>query len=744
MFRLTNLGRVLANSIGQTPVKSSTPASGVIQNQQNRENTGGPPAKLECFVDGKKVLVDPGTTVLQAAAMVGVEIPRFCYHERLSIAGNCRMCLVEVEKSAKPVAACAMPVMNGWQIKTNSDFTRKAREGVMEFLLVNHPLDCPICDQGGECDLQDQSMAFGADRSRFTDNELTGKRAVEDKNLGPLVKTVMTRCIHCTRCVRFASEVAGCEDLGTTGRGNNMQIGTYVEKMLMSELSGNVIDLCPVGALTSKPYAFMARPWELRRTESIDVHDAVGSNIVVTHRTGEVLRILPRINEDINEEWLSDKSRFACDGLKRQRLTVPMMKDRTGELKIADWESVILTVAKVLDSTPGDQIAALVGGMADAEALVALKDLFNRLGCENLCTEESFPMEYGGTDIRSNYLFNSTIAGCEEADLVLLIGTNPRYEAPILNARLRKGWIHNALDVAVLGPDVDLSYDFEHLGDSPDALEKLANGSHPFAKKLASAKKPAIIVGSEVLQRPDGAALMANAQKLAHTVKTKSGCGSEWRVLNVLHKVASQVAALDIGYKAGPDAIKKDKPDVLFLLGADAGVITRADLPEDCFVIYQGHHGDKGAELADVVLPGAAYTEKQSTYVNMEGRAQQTIAALTPPGQARVDWKIIRAISEVLGETLPYDTIQELRVRLNQIAPNLTRYGLVEEANFFAQAAEMAALQDKLAVSKDPIDVTQKILTDYYMTNSISRASPTMAKCVQTVKAHLDAGYKKE
>jgi len=573
MFRFTNLGRVLANSIGQTPVKSTTPASGVIQNQQNRENTGGPPAKLECFVDGKKVLVDPGTTVLQAAAMVGVEIPRFCYHERLSIAGNCRMCLVEVEKSAKPVAACAMPVMNGWQIKTNSDFTRKAREGVMEFLLVNHPLDCPICDQGGECDLQDQSMAFGADRSRFTDNEFTGKRAVEDKNLGPLVKTVMTRCIHCTRCVRFASEVAGCE---------------------------------------------------------------------------------------------------------------------------------------------------------------------------NLCTEESFPMEYGGTDIRSNYLFNSTIAGCEEADLVFLIGTNPRYEAPILNARLRKGWIHNALDVAVLGPDVDLSYDFEHLGDSPDALEKLANGSHPFAKKLASAKKPAIIVGSEVLQRPDGAALMANAQKLAHTVKTKSGCEAGWRVLNVLHKVASQVAALDIGYKAGPDAIKKDKPDVLFLLGADAGVITRADLPEDCFVIYQGHHGDKGAELADVVLPGAAYTEKQATYVNMEGRAQQTIAALTPPGQARVDWKIIRAISEVLGETLPYDTIQELRVRLNQVAPNLTRYGLVEEANFFAQAAEMAALQDKLAVSKDPIDVTQKILTDYYMTNSISRASPTMAKCVQTVKAHLDAGYKKE
>lgn len=714
------------------------------QQQQTRGNAGGAPEKIECFVDGKKVLVDPGTTVLQAAAMVGVEIPRFCYHERLSIAGNCRMCLVEVEKAAKPVAACAMPVMKGWSIKTNSDFTRKAREGVMEFLLVNHPLDCPICDQGGECDLQDQSMAFGSDRSRFTDNEFVGKRAVEDKNLGPLVKTVMTRCIHCTRCVRFASEVAGCEDLGTTGRGNNMQIGTYVEKMLMSEMSGNVIDLCPVGALTSKPYAFMARPWELRRTESIDVHDAVGSNIVVTHRTGEVLRILPRINEDINEEWLSDKSRFACDGLKRQRLTVPMMKDSSGELKVVDWEDVIITIAKVLDSTPGDQIAALAGGMADAEALVALKDLMNRLGCENLCTEESFPMEYGGTDIRSNYLLNTTITGCEEADLVLLIGTNPRYEAPILNARLRKGWIHNELDVGVLGPEVDLSYDYEHLGTSTEALQKLGDGTHPFAKKLAAAKRPAVIVGSEMLHRSDAAAVMANVQKLAQNARVQSGCGSSWRVLNVLHKVAGQVAALDIGYKAGVSAIKEQKPDVLFLLGADAGKITRADLPDNCFVIYQGHHGDKGAELADLILPGAAYTEKQATYVNMEGRAQQTIAALTPPGMARVDWKIIRALSEVLGETLPYDTIQEVRARLNQVSPNLTRYGLVEEANFFAQAAELASTQKKLALSKDPIDVSQKILTDFYMTDAISRASPTMAKCVQAVKQQLDKGYKKE
>lgn len=741
MYRFTCLTRILANGINQASSKTTTTAS----SQQQQRNQSSGPEKIECFVDDKKVLVDPGTTVLQAAAMVGVEIPRFCYHERLSIAGNCRMCLVEVEKSAKPVAACAMPVMKGWKIKTNSDFTRKAREGVMEFLLVNHPLDCPICDQGGECDLQDQSMAFGSDRSRFTDNEFTGKRAVEDKNLGPLVKTVMTRCIHCTRCVRFASEVAGCEDLGTTGRGNDMQIGTYVEKMLMSELSGNVIDLCPVGALTSKPYAFMARPWETRRTESIDVHDAVGSNIVVTHRTGEVLRILPRINEDINEEWLSDKSRFACDGLKRQRLTVPMMKNNMGELTACTWEDVIVTVAKVLDTTAGDRMAAVAGGLADAEALVATKDLMNRLGCETLCTEETFPMDAGvGTDLRSNYLFNTSIAKVEEADLVLLIGTNPRYEAPILNARIRKGWIHNELDVGVVGPQVDLTYEYEHLGDSANVVQQLGSGNHPFAKKLASAKKPVVIIGSECLQRSDGGALLANVQKLALDVRAKSGCGESWRVLNVLHRVAGQVAALDIGYQAGAAAIRQLKPDVLFMLGADSGAVTRADLSKDAFVIYQGHHGDKGAEMADVVLPGAAYTEKQATFVNMEGRAQQTIAALTPPGMARVDWKIIRAISEVIGETLPYDTIQDIRGRLNQVSPNLTRYGLLEEANFFAQAAQLSAAQKSTAaLSKEPIDVSQKILTDFYMTDSISRASPTMAKCVQAVKHQMTQKYVK-
>ena len=574
-----------AASVASTTVSRNSAA--LITGQSKRTLAGPPPApkKIECFIDGKKVLVDPGTTVLQAAAMVGVEIPRFCYHDRLSIAGNCRMCLVEVEKSAKPVAACAMPVMNGWKIKTNSDFTRKAREGVMEFLLVNHPLDCPICDQGGECDLQDQSMAFGSDRSRFTDNEYTGKRAVEDKNLGPLVKTVMTRCIHCTRCIRFASEVAGCEDLGTTGRGNNMQIGTYVDKMLLTEMSGNVIDLCPVGALTSKPYAFMARPWETRKTESIDVHDAVGSNITITHRTGEVLRIMPRMNEEINEEWLDDKSRFACDGLKRQRLTVPLMKDNQGELKPCAWEDAIVSVAKVLDSTPADRMAAIAGGLVDAESLVALKDLMNRLGCETLTTEEAFPMD--SADLRSNYLLNTTIAGIEEADLVLLIGTNPRYEAPIVNSRLRKCWIHNELNVGYVGPKVDLTYDVEHLGDNVDIVAKLADGTHPFAKKLAQAKRPVVVVGSECLQRPDGGAILSNVQKLAQGAKVKSGAPAEWKVLNVLHRVASQVAALDIGYQAGVSSVLEAKPDVLYLLGADAGAVTRADLPPNAFVIYQ-------------------------------------------------------------------------------------------------------------------------------------------------------------
>ncbi|XP_063227518.1 NADH-ubiquinone oxidoreductase 75 kDa subunit, mitochondrial [Bacillus rossius redtenbacheri] len=701
--------------------------------------TGGP-EKLEVFVDDKRVLVDPGTTVLQAAAMVGVEIPRFCYHERLSVAGNCRMCLVEVEKSPKPVAACAMPVMKGWRIKTDSEMTRKAREGVMEFLLVNHPLDCPICDQGGECDLQDQSMAFGSDRSRFTDINYSGKRAVEDKDVGPLIKTVMTRCIHCTRCIRFASEVAGVDDLGTTGRGADMQVGTYVEKMFLSELSGNVIDLCPVGALTSKPYAFTARPWETRKTDSIDVLDAVGSNIVVTTRTGEVLRILPRVNEEINEEWLSDKSRFACDGLKRQRLVTPMVKNNRGELVAVDWEDALVTVAKVLKSVPGDSIAAVAGGLADAESLIALKDLMNRLGSEAVCTEQTFPLEGSGSDLRSNYLLNNRIAGVEEADLVLLIGTNPRFEAPLFNSRIRKSYLHNELDVALIGPPVDLTYEYEHLGDSAEVLRQLAAGDHVFAQRLAAARRPLVVLGSAQLSRPDGSAILALAQQVAQSLALKSGAPQGWKVLNVLQSVASQVAALDLGYKSSVAEIRAKPPRVLYLLGADEQVLSRSDLAPDTFVIYQGHHGDAGAAMADAVLPGAAYTEKQASYVNTEGRAQQTVVAVTPPGLAREDWKIIRALSEIVGKSLPYDTLQEIRDRLAEVSPSITRYGDVEEANYFKQAMELSKLV-KQPISSSPLDVKQKQLEDFFMTDTISRASPTMAKCIQAVLKQKQSKY---
>ncbi|XP_055682519.1 NADH-ubiquinone oxidoreductase 75 kDa subunit, mitochondrial [Lutzomyia longipalpis] len=685
------------------------------------------PEKIEVFVDDKPVLVDPGTTILQAAAMVGVEIPRFCYHERLAVAGNCRMCLVEVEKMPKPAAACAMPVMKGWRIKTDSELTRKARESVMEFLLMNHPLDCPICDQGGECDLQDQAMAFGSDRSRFTDIDHSGKRAVEDKDIGPLVKTIMTRCIHCTRCIRFASEVAGVDDLGTTGRGNDMQVGTYVEKLFMSELSGNIIDLCPVGALTSKPYSFVARPWEIRKVDSVDVLDAIGSNIVVSTRTGEVMRILPRENEEINEEWLADKSRFACDGLKRQRLIAPMLRMPSGELQPVEWESALIQVAKRIQAASG-KVAGVAGSLADVEAMVALKDLLNRNGSEVLCTEQSFPTDGSGTDLRSSYILNASIAAVEEADLVLLVGTNPRYEAPLLNTRLRKGFVHNELNVGLVGPKVDLSYDYEHLGNDANTLSQIISGSHPFAAKLKAAKRPLVIVGADQLTRKDGKAILANLQTFANQLQA----GKDWKVFNVLQRNASQVGALDVGYAPGVEKLKEAQPQVVFLLNADGGAVTRESLPKGCFIVYQGHHGDAGAQIADAVLPGAAYTEKQATYVNTEGRAQQTLLAVTPPGMAREDWKIIRALSEILSTPLPYDTLDEMRNRMEDIAPHLVRHGHRETNNFTKEASELG----KGAAQRidGPIDVAQKSLQDYFMTDPISRASPTMAKCIAAVK----------
>uniref|UniRef100_A0A1B0AHV7 NADH-ubiquinone oxidoreductase 75 kDa subunit, mitochondrial n=1 Tax=Glossina pallidipes TaxID=7398 RepID=A0A1B0AHV7_GLOPL len=691
------------------------------------------PEKFEVFVDDIPVKVAPGTTVLQAAAMVGVEIPRFCYHERLAVAGNCRMCLVEVEKSPKPVAACAMPVMKGWRIKTNSELTRKAREGVMEFLLMNHPLDCPICDQGGECDLQDQAMAFGSDRSRFTDIDHTGKRAVEDKDIGPLVKTIMTRCIHCTRCIRFASEIAGVDDLGTTGRGNDMQIGTYVEKLFLTELSGNVIDLCPVGALTNKPYSFVARPWEIRKISSIDVLDAVGSNIVVSTRTNEVLRILPRENEDINEEWLADKSRFACDGLKRQRLVAPMVRMPNGELQAVEWEGALISVAKALKNAQG-KVAGIAGQLVDVETMVALKDLLNRNGGEILCTEQGFATKGAGTDLRSNYICNSSIAvklsftfalALEEADAVLLIGTNPRYEAPLVNTRLRKAYVHNELELASIGTNVDLSYKHQDLGEDSSLINDVCSGTHPFAKVLQSAKKPAVIIGAAVLERADGSGILATVTGFCKKLNKPN-----WNSLNVLQSNAAQTGAYDIGYQAGYQALLKAQPKVLFLLGADAGKITREQLPKDCFVVYIGSHGDNGASMADAVLPGAAYTEKTGIYVNTEGRAQQTLSAVTPPGMAREDWKIIRAISEVAGTPLPYDTIDELRNRIEDIAPHLVRLGKLEPATFSGFEEELATSK---TIDNSKVVIKLKDLRDYFMTDAISRSSPTMAKCISAV-----------
>ena len=691
------------------------------------------PKLLSVWIDDQMVQVEPSTTVLQACAAAGVEIPRYCYHERLSVAGNCRMCLVEVEKSAKPVASCAMPVMEGMKVHPHSDISKRAREGVMEFLLVNHPLDCPICDQGGECDLQDQSMTFGSDRSRFVDNAFGGKRAVEDKEIGPLVKTIMTRCIHCTRCIRFAGEVAGVEDLGTTGRGVDMQVGTYVEKMFKSELSGNVIDLCPVGALTAKPYAFTYRSWELRRTESIDVLDGVGSNIVVNTRGEHIMRVLPRLNEAVNEEWISDKTRFAFDGLFAQRLTVPLARDTTGQLRSCSWEDVLSRVSGKLVSLqkPAVEVMGVAGALADCESMVCLKDLVNRLGSEAVYTENSLNFGVTNNDLRSGYTLNAGISALEEADLVLLIGTNPRYEATLVNTRIRKGYTHNQTEVAVIGPEMDISYRHEHLGDDTNVLSKIIDGSHPFSKKFSQATHPIILIGEGVTGRKDG----SNIIKLIYKLSRKNTASeSEWKIVNYLHTTAGQVGAMDIGYNtSGLPNLSSTR--LLYLLSADCIDITRDQLSADCLVVYQGHHGDKGAHIADVILPGAAYTEKEATYVNTEGRTQVTQAAVKPPGDAREDWSIIRALSEYTGHTLSYDNIDELRERMGEVSPTLVNLDATQHSGFHQIRVELLnKTPSKQSALGTPISVKLNTLADFYMTDPISRASRTMAQCVQAVK----------
>jgi NADH-quinone oxidoreductase subunit G len=662
-------------------------------------------------IDNVEIEVAPGTSILQAAEMLGHEVPRFCFHDKLSVPANCRMCLVEVKPGPpKPQASCALSCADNMEVFTDSPMVKKARKGVMEMLLINHPLDCPICDQGGECDLQDQAVGFGFDRSRYYES----KRAVKDKNLGPLIKTVMTRCIQCTRCVRFADEVAGTAELGMMNRGEESEIGTFIEKTITTELSGNLIDVCPVGALTSKPYAFQARPWELKKTETIDVHDAVGANIRVDARGNEVMRILPRLNEDVNEEWIDDRTRFAYDGLKRQRLDRPYIRDdKTGRLRPASWDEAFAAVTAKINKSKN--VAAFAGPLADAESMVALKDL---IGTNLECRTDGTQYDVSS---RAGYLFNSTIAGIEEADAILLVGTNPRFEAAMVNARIHKTWRNRRTKIGVVGEQHNLTYPTTYIGSGPSSLEDLVKGKGAFADVLANAKKPIIIIGMGAFKRADGAAVQSLCRELAE--KFNAG-------FNVLHTAASRVAALDIGFVS--DKLNVEHMDVVYLLGVDdRETLDRID--PKAFVIYQGHHGDAGAMRADVILPGSAYTEKNGLYVNIEGRVQAAKQAVWAPGEAREDWKIIRALSGYLGRALPYDDLAQLRTR---IVKQWSHFGQVDtivpaEWKKFGGAGKVEAQP-----FTSPID-------NFYITNVITRASLTMAKCAETAAEnaarHLEA-----
>ena len=666
-------------------------------------------------VNDVEVEVEDGSTVLHACEAAGVEVPRFCYHDRLSIAGNCRMCLVDMERAPKPVASCAMPAGDGMVIRTDTDRVKKAREGVMEFLLINHPLDCPICDQGGECDLQDQAMGYGHDGSRFEEN----KRAVENKHMGPLISTVMTRCIHCTRCVRFATEVAGVPELGAIGRGENVEITTYLEKNLASELSANVIDLCPVGALTSRPYAFTARPWELSKTESIDVMDAVGSNIRVDARGSQVMRVLPRLHEDVNEEWISDKARYAIDGLRRQRLDQPYLRGANGSLHPASWDDAFKAMAAKMKKAKSSTIAAIAGDQADAESMFALKAMMQRLGSVNIdCRQDG--AKIGGS--RAGYLFNSTIAGIDDADALLIVGSNPREEAAVLNARIRRNWLSTGMPVGVVGIDSDLTYDTKHLGDDPAILSAILDGSHKFSTVLKRAKQPMIIIGMGALSREDGAAILATTRQIAEAYGVVA---KDWNGFNVLHNAAARVGGLDIDFipsKGGLDvegmykAAENKKLDFVWLLGADEVDMDRLG---DAFVVYQGHHGDKGAHGADVVLPGAAYTEKDGIYVNTEGRVQYANRAAYPPGEAKEDWAIIRAFSGHINKSIGLDSLTDVRAALFEAFPHFAERDTIANTKWskFGGRGKM-----------DSSPVTNS-LDNFHMTCAISRASETMAEC---------------
>ncbi|MRG64648.1 NADH-quinone oxidoreductase subunit G [Rhizobium pusense] len=689
-------------------------------------------AKLK--VDGKEIEVPDHFTLLQACEEAGAEVPRFCFHERLSVAGNCRMCLIEVKGGPpKPAASCAMGVRdvrggpNGElpEVFTNTPMVKKAREGVMEFLLINHPLDCPICDQGGECDLQDQAMAFGIAGSRYAEN----KRAVEDKYIGPLVKTVMNRCIHCTRCVRFTTEVAGIAELGLIGRGEDAEITTYLEQAMTSELQGNVVDLCPVGALTSKPFAFTARPWELNKTETIDVMDALGSAIRVDTRGREVMRVMPRVNEAINEEWISDKSRFIWDGLKTQRLDRPYVR-KDGRLQPATWGEAFGAIKQAVAATSGNKIGAIAGDLSSVEEMFALKSLLASLGSANVdCRQDGAALDPSLG--RASYLFNSTIEGIEQADALLIVGSNPRYEAAVLNARIRKRWRRGGFPIGVIGEAGELRYNYEYLGSGAETLSDLANGSHSFIDKLKSAKNPLIIIGQGALSRADGAAVLAAAAKLATSVGAVT---EEWNGFSVLHTAAARVGGLDIGFVPGEGGVAAAdmvaSMDVLFLLGADELDLSNKGAK---FTVYIGSHGDQGAMNADVILPGAAYTEKSGIWVNTEGRVQLGNRAGFAPGEAREDWAILRALSDVLGKKLPFDSLSALRGQLYVAHPHLAETDEIvagKASDIEALAAKTGSLVKSAFASP---------VKDFYLTNPIARASAVMAECSALARNNFQA-----
>jgi NADH-quinone oxidoreductase subunit G len=678
-------------------------------------------------VNGVEVEFDPGMTVLQVAELAGEEIPRFCYHERLSIAGNCRMCLVEVKPGPpKPQASCALPAAEGQEIFTNTPMVKKAREGVMEFLLINHPLDCPICDQGGECDLQDQSVAYGKGDSRYEEN----KRAVEEKYLGPTIKTFMTRCIQCTRCVRFTTEVAGIAEMGMISRGENAEITSYLEKAVSSELSGNVNDLCPVGALTHRPWSFNYRPWELTKTETIDVMDALGAHIRIDNRGPAVLRALPRTKEDINEEWLTDKSRYAVDGLARQRLDTPYVR-RNGKLEAVSWDEALKAVAAKLTTTAPGKMGVIAGDLCDAETMKAARDLFYAFGVTNLdCRQDGAKIgPVTQATPRESWLFNSGIAGIEEADAILLVGTDLRHEASLINARIRKSWLKGAVSVGVIGEPYDLTYDYTHLGVGPKALKDFKK--HDFRRVLANAKTPAILVGSGAINGDDGAAVLRELADVADSCEVvKDG----WNGFNIVHTAASRVAGLDLGFVPVGEALDASQMirggvDLLFLLGADE--FDPKNLGKT-FVVYIGSHGDAGASAADIILPGAAYTEKSGIYTNLEGRVQIAERCVFPKGQAKEDWAILRALSDYAGKTLPYDSLSALREKLVTDHPVFRSVDVrpIPKSIDFKAIGQKGDIKDRVFLSP---------ITDFYMTNPIARASVAMAECSAVRRGALSA-----